>query len=128
MRIGVVEIFVNDQEQARDFYTSVLGFEVHTDAAYGNSTRWLTVVAPGDRDGTQLLLAPTNDAAAALQATRRENGTPAVSFTTTDCRRSHRELSARGAKFLSGPTSTDYGGVDAVFEDGCGNLLNLHQA
>jgi hypothetical protein len=21
----------------------------------------------------------------------------------------------------------DYGGIDAVFEDGCGNLLNLHQ-
>jgi hypothetical protein len=29
--------------------------------------------------------------------------------------------------FLSEPTQMDYGGTDAVFEDGCGNLLNLHQ-
>jgi hypothetical protein len=30
--------------------------------------------------------------------------------------------------FVSAPQTFGYGGIDAVFEDGCGNLLNLHQA
>jgi Glyoxalase/Bleomycin resistance protein/Dioxygenase superfamily len=68
-----------------------------------------------------------NDAAAALQAYRRAAGAPAISFRTDDCRRRYEELRAKGAVFLSEPKQMDYGGTDAVFEDGCGNLLNLHQ-
>ena len=34
MRIGVTEIFVNDQGTARAFYTQVLGFRVKTDVPY----------------------------------------------------------------------------------------------
>ena len=127
MKIGLVDVFVDDQDRARDFYTGKLGLEVEMDAAYGPGARWLTVVSPEDRDGTQLLLAPINDAARALQAARRDSGTPAVSFTTDDCQRTYGELSARGVVFLSEPQEMGYGGIDAVFEDGCGNLLNLHQ-
>lgn len=50
-----------------------------------------------------------------------------MSFTTEDCERAYRELAWRGAVFVSGPQELGYGGTDAVFEDGCGNLLNLHQ-
>ena len=32
MRIGVTEVFVDDQEKARTFYTEVLGFQVKVDA------------------------------------------------------------------------------------------------
>ena len=127
MKIGIVDVFVDDQDRARDFYTALLGLEVKVDAAYGESGRWLTVVSPQDRDGTALLLAPLNDAAKALQAARRDSGTPAVSFTTDDCQRSHQELVERGVMFVSEPRAMGYGGIDAVFEDGCGNLLNLHQ-
>jgi catechol 2,3-dioxygenase-like lactoylglutathione lyase family enzyme len=127
MRIGVVEVFVVDQDKARAFYTGVLGLLVKDDASYGDTARWLTVVSPEDPDGTQLLLAPLNDAAAALQAVRRAAGTPAVSFTTEDCSREYRELAGRGAVFVSEPQQRGFGGTDAVFEDGCGNLLNLHQ-
>jgi catechol 2,3-dioxygenase-like lactoylglutathione lyase family enzyme len=127
MRIGVTEVVVDDQEKARTFYTEVLGFEVKVDASYSDSARWLTVVSPEDPNGTQLLLAPINDAAAVLQRFRRETGAPALSFTTEDCRRAYLELSERGVAFVSQPTEMGSGGTDAVFEDGCGNLLNLHQ-
>ena len=127
MKIGIVDVFVDDQDRARDFYSARLGLEVKLDAAYGESGRWLTVVSPEDRDGTALLLAPLNDAAKALQAARRDSGTPAVSFTTDDCERSYRELLDRSVTFVSEPRAMGYGGIDAVFEDGCGNLLNLHQ-
>jgi catechol 2,3-dioxygenase-like lactoylglutathione lyase family enzyme len=127
MKIGLVDVFVDDQERARDVYTGMLGLQVKTDAAYGPDARWLTVVSPEDADGTELLLAPLNDAAKALQATRRASGTPAVSFSTDDCQRTFQQLRERGVVFLSEPRVMSYGGIDAVFEDGCGNLLNLHQ-
>jgi catechol 2,3-dioxygenase-like lactoylglutathione lyase family enzyme len=127
MRIGVTEVFVHDQDKARRFYTEVLGFELKTDAAYSGSARWLTVVSREDPDGTELLLTPLNEAGAALQQARRESGTPAVSLTSTDCRRDYEELKARGAIFLFEPRAMGYGGTDAVFDDGCGNLLNLHE-
>jgi catechol 2,3-dioxygenase-like lactoylglutathione lyase family enzyme len=127
MRIGVTEVFVDDQDKARAFYTEILGFEVKTDTPYSDTARWLTVVSPEDRDGTQLLLTPLHAAAEALQLSRREAGTPALSLTTADCRRAHQALTARGAVFLSEPEQKPYGGTDAVFEDGCGNLLNLHE-
>jgi catechol 2,3-dioxygenase-like lactoylglutathione lyase family enzyme len=127
MRIGVTEVFVDDQDKAHAFYTEVLGFEVKVDAPYSETARWLTVVSPEDRDGTQLLLTPLHAAAEALQLSRRETGTPALSLTTSDCRRAYEELTARGAVFVSAPEQMPYGGTDAVFEDGCGNLLNLHE-
>jgi hypothetical protein len=83
--------------------------------------------APPHRDGTQLLLTPVHAAAEVLQLSRREAGTPALSLTTGDCRRRYEELTARGTVFLSEPQQKPYGGTDAVFEDGCGNLLNLHE-
>jgi catechol 2,3-dioxygenase-like lactoylglutathione lyase family enzyme len=128
MRIGVTEVFVDDQDKARTFYTDVLGFEVEVDAAYSDTARWLTVVSPDDPDGTQLLLSPTEPAAEALQQARRETGRPALSLTTDDCRRTYEELTAKGVVFRSQPQQMPYGGTDAVFEDGCGNLLNLHEA
>ena len=127
MRIGVTEVFVDDQDKAHAFYTEVLGFEVKVDAPYSDTARWLTVVSSEDRDGTQLLLSPVHAAAEALQFSRREAGTPALSLTTTDCHRSYEELTASGAVFLSEPRQMPYGGTDAIFEDGCGNLLNLHE-
>ena len=54
VRIGIVEIFVTDQDRAHTFYTGVLGCTVRTDAAYGDDARWLTVVSPDDRDGPEL--------------------------------------------------------------------------
>jgi catechol 2,3-dioxygenase-like lactoylglutathione lyase family enzyme len=127
MRIGVTEIFVDDQDKARAFYTEVLGFEVKVDASYSDTARWLTVVSPEDPEGTQLLLAPVDDAGAALQVARRNSGSPALSLTTDDCRRTYEEMKERGAVFRSEPQEMGHGGTDAVFEDGCGNVLNLHQ-
>ena len=43
--IGVVGLYVHDQDEALDFYVGKLGFQVHTDARNGNH-RWLTVKHP----------------------------------------------------------------------------------
>ena len=43
--IGVVGLYVHDQDEALDFYVNKLGFAVHTDAKNG-TYRWLTVKHP----------------------------------------------------------------------------------
>src|SRR4030095_9218095 len=64
MRIGLTTIFVDDQDQAEQFYTDVLGLQVKTSAAYGPE-RWLSVVAPEEPDGVEagLHLAPATSRA-----------------------------------------------------------------
>jgi catechol 2,3-dioxygenase-like lactoylglutathione lyase family enzyme len=127
MLIKLAGVFVDDQEKAKSFYTNVLGFQVKTDAAYGPGERWLSLVSPEEPDGAALLLGLAEGAAAQLQAAQREAGTPAISFTTDDLRREYEALVAKGVKFTLEPTKMSYGGTDAVFDDGCGNLINLHQ-
>ena len=127
MQIKLAQIFVDDQDAARAFFTEKLGFQVKTDAAYGPDDRWLTVVSPESPDGIELLLSKPDDTARAFRDGLKARGTPATSFVTDDITKEYEALSARGVNFTMPPTRMDYGGTDAVFDDGLGNLLNLHQ-
>jgi catechol 2,3-dioxygenase-like lactoylglutathione lyase family enzyme len=127
MRIGLTGIYVDDQDQAERFYTEVLGFQVKTSAPYGPGERWLSVVAPEDPDGVELVLHLTDEPARAFQAASRQVGRPVISLTTDDCVGEAERLKAKGVVFVKEPSRMPYGGMDAVFDDTCGNLINLHQ-
>jgi predicted enzyme related to lactoylglutathione lyase len=127
MRIGLTGIFVDDQDRAERFYTEVLGFKVKTSAAYGPGERWLSVVSPEEPDGVQLVLHLTDEPARAFGAASRAQGRPVISLTTSDCLAEAERLKARGVVFVKEPGRMPYGGMDAVFDDTCGNLVNLHQ-
>jgi catechol 2,3-dioxygenase-like lactoylglutathione lyase family enzyme len=127
MRIGLTSIYVDDQDRAERFYTEVLGFQVKTSAPYGPGERWLSVVAPEEPDGVELVLHLADAAARAFQQASREAGRPVLSLRTDDCQRDAEGLKAKGVVFVKEPARMVYGGMDAVFADTCGNLLNLHQ-
>ena len=127
MRIGLTSIFVDDQDQAEQFYTQVLGFQVKTSAPYGPGERWLSVVSPEDPDGVELVLHLADEPARVFRQASRAAGRPVLSLRTDDCRRDAERLKAKGVVFVKGPARMDYGGMDAVFDDTCGNLVNLHQ-
>jgi catechol 2,3-dioxygenase-like lactoylglutathione lyase family enzyme len=127
MRIGLTSIFVDDQDQAERFYTDVLGFEVKTSAPYGPEERWLSVVSPEEPDGVELVLHLADGPARAFQQASRQAGRPVLSLRTDDCAAEAERLKAKGVVFVKEPGRRDYGGIDAVFDDTCGNLLNLHQ-
>ena len=55
MRIHLASVFVDDQDKALRFYTEILGFEKKEDVPVGEF-RWLTLVSPGEPDGTQLVV------------------------------------------------------------------------
>ena len=127
MRIGLTGIYVDDQDRAERFYTEVLGLQIKTNAAYGPGERWLTVVSPEEPDGVELVLHLTDEPARAFREATREQGRPVVSLTTTDCAGDAERLKAKGVVFVREPARMAYGGMDAVFDDTCGNLVNLHQ-
>ena len=127
MRIGLTSIYVDDQDQAEQFYTEVLGLQVKTNAPYGPNERWLSVVAPEDPDGIELALHLADEPARTFQQASRQAGRPVLSLRTDDCQAEAERLKAQGVVFLKEPGPMPYGGIDAVFADSCGNLLNLHQ-
>jgi predicted enzyme related to lactoylglutathione lyase len=75
----------------------------------------------------ELVLHLADAPARAFQHASRERVRPVLSLHTDDCRRDAERLKAKGVVFVKEPGRMPYGGIDAVFDDTCGNLLNLHQ-
>jgi len=125
MKIILTSIFVNDQERALEFYTKTLGFVKMSDVS-AEGYRWLTVVSPDDLDGTELLLEPNdNPVAQAYQKGIFEQDIPAASFGVGDTRAEYERLKAQGVKFTLEPTEVVAGVTIAVFDDTCGNLIQI---
>jgi catechol 2,3-dioxygenase-like lactoylglutathione lyase family enzyme len=126
MRIVVTSVLVDDQEKALQFYTGVLGFVKKTDIPMGEA-RWLTVVSPQDPDGTELLLEPDeHPAAGPFKEALVADGIPFTSFGVEDVKAEFSRLRDRGVRFTQeplemGPVTT------AVFDDSCGNLIQIAQ-
>ena len=118
--------FVTDQDKALRFYTETLGFVKKHDVPVGEF-KWLTVVSPDDPDGTELLLEPdANPVSQAYQKGLFEQGIPAASFGVTDIRAEYEKLKSLGVAFTMEPT--EMGNVTiAVFDDTCGNLVQIMQ-
>lgn len=125
MRIQTMSIFVDDQERAHAFYTEVLGFEISADVPVGEH-RWLTVRAPGGA-GPDLLLEPKgHPAVIPFTAALHADGIPFCQLGVDDLDAEHARLTAQGVHFTVMPM--DAGPVRvAVFDDTCGNLLQLVQ-
>jgi catechol 2,3-dioxygenase-like lactoylglutathione lyase family enzyme len=125
MRINLTSVLVDDQEKALDFYTRVLGFQERVDMPLGEH-RWLTVVSPEEPEGTELLLEPDgHPAAKPFKHALVEDGIPFTSFAVDDVKSEFERLRSLGVEFTqppveSGPVTT------AVFDDTCGNLIQIH--
>ncbi|MDE2747256.1 MAG: VOC family protein [Chloroflexota bacterium] len=126
MQITLTGVFVSDQNEALRFYTEILGFVKKQDVPVGEF-KWLTVVSPEDPDGTELLLEPNeNPVAQTYQRGIFDQGIPAASFSVTDIHAEHAKLKSLGVAFTMEPT--DMGNVTiAIFDDTCGNLIQLMQ-
>ena len=126
MRITLTSVLVDDQDKALRFYTEVLGFEKKTEIPFGEH-RWLTVVSPGDRDGTELVLEPdAHPAAKVFKEALVRDGIPFTSFAVEDVAAEFARLTRLGVQFTQEPA--EMGPVTtAVFDDTCGNLIQIAQ-
>ena len=129
--IGVVGLYVRDQDEALQFYVGKLGFRVHTDARNGDY-RWLTVQHP-DQPSFQLGLfrpqAPVLDAATAqtMNEIVAKGAMPPLVLLVDDCRAAYDRMRNRGVEFTQEPVAR-FGNVDANFRDPSGNGWKMIEA
>jgi uncharacterized glyoxalase superfamily protein PhnB len=134
INITTAQVWVHDQDEALDFYTKKLGFEVRADVSFPEmgSFRWLTV-GPAGQEGISIVLmaipgAPVMDEESAAQIrdllSKGFGGT--VFLETDDCRASYEQLKSRGVEFTEEPEERPYG-IDSGFRDPSGNSFRLTQ-
>jgi catechol 2,3-dioxygenase-like lactoylglutathione lyase family enzyme len=127
-KLSHTTIWVLDQDEALDFYTQKLGFEVRTDATM-DDFRWLTVSPPGQPDHELILLVPgppmmDEESAEQVKALVAKGVLGAGAFETDDCRTTYAELSEGGVNFLSEPAERFYG-IEATLRDNSGNWFSM---
>ena len=126
MRIRLNSVYVDDQDKALKFYTEVLGFVKKTEIPCGE-VKWLTVVSPDEPDGTELVLEPSgNPAAQAFKKALFEQGIPLTAFAVDDVHTEHERMEKLGVRFKMKPTQAGPVTI-AVFDDTCGNLIQIYQ-
>jgi predicted enzyme related to lactoylglutathione lyase len=126
LKIIVTSIFVDDQEKALEFYSETLGFIKKHDVPTGEH-RWLTLVSRDELDGTELLLEPNeHPAAKEYQQKLFNDGIPVTMFGVSDIHNEYKRLVENGVQFTMGPTEMGQITI-AVFDDTCGNLIQLIQ-
>jgi len=126
MKMYIKSVMVDDQAKALAFYTEKLGFQVKHDIPMGEH-RWITLVSGEEPGGVELALEPNAyPAAKALQDSLRADGIPWTAFSVDDIDAEVTRLEAAGVSFTQPPMKA--GGVTmAVFDDSCGNLIQLIQ-
>lgn len=127
MRLTHVTLVVKNQDAALDFYTNAMGFEKKADYTQPGQPRWLTV-GPKGQELEMVLWAAGAPVAQPLPPSHSQpgNGTRCV-LEVEDCRKTFRELKARGVRFKTPEPIEAPWGWAADFTDPDGNPFTLHQ-
>jgi len=126
MKIKLTSVPVDDQAKALDFYTRILGFVMKHDVPVGEF-RWLTVVSPEEPNGVELLLEPSEKPE--TQTYKKflfSREIPITAFAVPDVQGEYERLKGLGVRFTMEPTPVPPT-VLAVFDDTCGNLIQIYQ-
>ena len=125
MNIIANSIFVDNQEEALQFYTDILGFKKKIDEPVGEGFRWLTLVSPNQPDGAQLVLEPNgNPIAGDYQQRLFEANIPITMFGVENVQQTYDALTQKGVHFTVEPTTIGSAKM-AIFDDTCGNLIQI---
>lgn len=122
--IGNVTLVVRDYDEAIQFFTQSLGFELRQDTDLGDDKRWV-VVAP-DSTSCGLLLAKAVNAEQEKAIGNQSGGRVFMFLHTDNFVRDYEKMLSRGVRFLETPRYESYGTV-AVFTDLYGNKWDLLQ-
>ena len=123
--IVTITLVIRDYDEAIDFYTRVLGFNLVEDTNLGEGKRWVTVSPPGST-GTNLLLAQATTSEQVAHIGNQTGGRVFLFLETDDFYRDYPVLKSRGLNFIEEPRHEPYG-VVAIFEDLYGNRWDFIQ-
>ena len=125
MKIALTSVFVDDPQKAFKFYTEVLGF---IKRLYVPEAQLAIVASPEEPNGTALLLEPNGNLdAKTFQQGVYQAGLPIIVFRVKDIQQEFERMKNLGVAFQKEPTRTEQG-TEAIFDDTCGNLIQLFQA
>jgi uncharacterized glyoxalase superfamily protein PhnB len=132
IKVANGQLWVHDQEEALDFWTNKVGFEVRADITLPElgDFRWLTVGAPGQDDFSIALMAipgapvMDEDTKKKVEELMSKGFAGTVFLTTDDVQASYEELKGRGVEFTEAPSERPYG-IDSEFRDPSGNAIRL---
>jgi catechol 2,3-dioxygenase-like lactoylglutathione lyase family enzyme len=123
-RVTLIKLFVSNHDEALDFYTTKLGFEVAEDTRLGDY-RWLLVRLPDNTEFCINLDVATTGEQKALVG-RQAADLPLFSIDTDDCLNEYRTLKERGVEFDGEPEVRPYG-TGVLMKDLYGNKIYLNQ-
>jgi catechol 2,3-dioxygenase-like lactoylglutathione lyase family enzyme len=133
LRLAYIGLWVHDLDEALDFYTRTLGFEIREDVTLEElkGYRWLTVGPPGQPDVAFTLNVPgppmfDPELAASVREFVAQGRAGGFILHCDDCREAYEDLRARGVEFWQPPVEQPYG-IDAAFRDPSGNQIRMVQ-
>ena len=134
IKLSTTQLWVQDQDQALEFYTKKLGMEVRSDVTLPEmgGFRWLTVGPPRQPDISIVLMAipgpPVMDSETAEQVKdlMAKGFAGTIFLTTDDVHADFELLRSRGVEFSEEPEERPYG-TDSGFRDPSGNSFRLTQ-
>jgi len=123
--IARIAIVVNDYDEAIQFYTEKLHFNLLEDTRLGDTKRWV-VVAPQGSSGCSLLLAKAISEEQKSRIGNQTGGRVFLFLYTDNFERDYQNLLVHKISIVREPSVEAYGKV-VVFEDLYGNLWDLIQ-
>ncbi len=124
--ISHVALVVRDYDDAIEFYTGKLNFELIEDTYQPDQDKRWVVIAPPGSDGAKILMARAATPEQESMVGNQTGGRVFLFLSTDDFWRDYDEMVSKGVNFVRAPKKADYGLV-AVFEDLYGNLWDLLQ-
>jgi catechol 2,3-dioxygenase-like lactoylglutathione lyase family enzyme len=119
-----VTLVVSDYDEAIDFYTQKLSFELLEDIYIPEQDKRWVLVAPPNSNGAAIVLAKASDSVQQSYVGNQTGGRVFLFLSTDDFWRDYRQMLVNGIRFAREPVEQSYGTV-AVFEDLYGNLWDL---
>lgn len=121
-----IALVVRDYDEAIEFYTKKLNFELIEDTYQPEQDkRWVVVAPPGSCE-TTILLAKASNPEQEPFIGNQSGGRVFLFLNTDDFWRDYNDMISKAIKFIREPKEEEYGTV-AVFEDLYGNLWDLIQ-
>ena len=119
-----IALVVKDYDEAIEFYTKQLNFELIEDTYQSEQDKRWVVVSPPGSSGATLLLARASNSRQGSFIGNQSGGRVFLFLNTDDFWRDYNDMKAKGINFVRDPQQQDYGMV-AVFEDLYGNRWDL---
>lgn len=121
--ISRIALVVHDYDEAIEFYTQKLKFELLEDTQRSPEKRWVVIAPPGAKECCLLLAKAKNEEQ--RQAIGNQTGGRVFLFLyTDDFWRDYHRMVAEGVEFIRPPAEEDFG-IVSVFKDLYGNLWDF---